>query len=299
MDRLKKLTKVAIFGCRDGRYLYEQIKQSHDAGYEVKYFADNDVGFIGREICDILIVAAVELIDKYESGEIEAVIITVRKGYSRYCIVEQLRQYGIENIILMRPSPLTYSLPIVFDRKDSLYQRQWILLKEVTKPIIYHLEAHAADGCNLNCRGCLHFSNLYNRNEFPDLNKLLEDIEAVSRHCEIFQFRVLGGEPLLNPELPNFLSELRKLLPHTDIAVISNGILIPHIEEFLLDVMRENGIGFNLTLYPPTLRIKDRIYKTLEQAGVSYGSHETETNEFQKFICLDFMPISEMKSLSL
>ena len=208
----------------------------------------------------------------------------MRKGYSRFQIVRQLKEKEIDNIILVKPSPLTYQLPITFDVNNILYRKQWLHLKDNQKPLIHHLEVNIADGCNLNCKGCLHFSNLYNRNDFPDLDDLLKAIECVSQNCEIFQFRILGGEPLLNPEIENFLIKLRMILPNSDIAVISNGILIPRMNTSLFCKMKENYVGFNLTLYKPTLKMKDAIYNTLKMNEVAFGSHEAQTDKFEKFL---------------
>lgn len=279
--------RVGIFGCRDGAYLCEQIKKAEDSGYEAVCFCDNNVELHNTRIAGLPVVSAEELAERYHAGQLEAVIIAVRKGYSRFCIIEQLKEQGIEEIILMKPSPLTFHLPILFHKEEPGYARQWLKLSEVRKPLIHHLEINIADGCNLNCRGCLHFSNLFQKDEFPDAAELLAAIEQVARHCEIFQFRVLGGEPLLYPGLGEFLVQLRKILPDTDIAVISNGILIPKMPEELYQIMRENEIGFNLTLYLPTLKMKDRIYDTLKQHQVSYGSHEARTDRFEKFLMLE------------
>lgn len=34
-------------------------------------------------------------------------------------------------------------------------------LEKIDKPVLTHLETNIMDGCNLNCRGCSHFSNLF------------------------------------------------------------------------------------------------------------------------------------------
>lgn len=282
----ESIMKVAIFGCRDGEYLYQQIKQNGKRKYQVCCFCDNSSKYHNTLIAGIPVLGLATVVQKYKKQEIEAVIIAVRKGYSRYCIIEQLKKEGIDKIILLKPSPLTFGLPIRFDEEETGYHRQWMFLDEQKKPVIHHLEAHAADGCNLNCRGCLHFANLYGKDELPDLSKLLEDIKKIAENCEIFQFRILGGEPLLNPDLPQFLWKLRRILPDTDIAVISNGILIPKASKELFKVMRDECIGFNLTLYPPTLKMKEKIYGTLDENYVAYGSHEAKVDEFEKYMML-------------
>ena len=276
--------KVAIIGGRDGGYVAEQISRVGNWRYEVACLADNDSTLWGKPVSGIPVCPVSEAIEQYHKGEIDCFLVAVRKGYSRFRIIEQLSDAGITKIMLIKPSVLTYRLPMVFEDEDPLYKLQWLNASTSKKPVIHHLEANLADGCNLNCRGCLHFSNLYGKDEFPDSAELLGTIAEIARHCEIFQFRVLGGEPLLNPDLEEFLRNLRKILPDTDLAVISNGILIPKMAESLFQAMRDNYIGFNLTLYPPTLNMKERIYATLDGAGVAYGSHEARTDKFEKFL---------------
>ena len=116
---------------------------------------------------------------------------------------------------------------------------------------------------------------------------ILEGIKSIAGHCEVFQFRILGGEPLLNKNLPNFIMRLREILPNTDIAIISNGILIPKTEDILFEVMKKCNVGFILTLYQPTLKMKDMIYNRLLENGVPYGSHEAKTDLFEKFLMLE------------
>ena len=64
--------------------------------------------------------------------------------------------------------------------------------------MIKHIEVHLAEHCNLNCKYCLHFSNIADK-EFYDLDKFRQDMKRMS---EVFDKKVghlqlLGGEPLL------------------------------------------------------------------------------------------------------
>jgi len=281
------LSKVAIWGCRDGLHVLQEINRKASEKYDVVAFCDNGEKYKNTLIENVPVVSFDELVQSYQDGTITTVIVAVRKGYSRFCIIKQLQGVGIEKIILVKPYVLTYKKEIVFDEKNPLFQKQWLDVEQCAKPIIHHLEINVADGCNLNCRGCLHFSNLYGRDEFPDHEELLTTIKEIAKHTEIFQFRVLGGEPLLYDELPEFLERLREILPNTDLAVISNGILIPKYDERLYKVMNENHIGFNLTLYEPTLKMKELIYSRLDEYNVAYGSHESKCEKFEKFLCLE------------
>ncbi len=63
-----------------------------------------------------------------------------------------------------------------------------------------------ADHCNLNCKGCVHFSPLVRESVFPKLSDVERDFIRLREIIEyIDTIRILGGEPRLNPELSRYL----------------------------------------------------------------------------------------------
>ncbi len=279
--------KVAIFGVRDGEYVLERLREEIHGDECIISLSDNDKNKQGKTVSGKEVVDPEKLKQMYLKGEVDTVWIAIRNGYNRYSIVSQLQKAGIKNLSLIKPSVLTYRLPLgLTGNAKNPCSKQIVDLVQIEKPIIYYLEVHAMDSCNLNCKGCLHYSSLYPANEYPDLDRLLEDIKYLSVKTQIFQLRVLGGEPLLNPNLKKFLKELREILPETDLSVVSNGILIPKQDKELFNIMRECEIGFNLTLYPPTRHMKDVIYKVLNENRVHYGSHLAKIDEFSKNLSL-------------
>ena len=259
--------KIAIFGAKDGRYVKNELEKNSQV--EVCCLIDNN-----PKIQNEIIISAEHAVQLYETDQIDAIIVAVRNVYNRWSITNQLQKKGVTKIGLVKPSAITYQWPI------NIEEITWI--DELKKPLIQYLEIHASDSCNLNCKGCLHFSNLYKCEEMPDMEQLLKDVKHLSEKAHIFHFRVLGGEPLLNPNLPKILDGLRELLPDSDIGIVTNGTLITRQSKELFDCMNKNKIGFNITLYPPTHNQKEDIYQVLEEHGVSYGSHIAKVDEFSK-----------------
>ena len=87
--------RVVIWGVRDGDYVYQQIRKNN-TNYEVVGFCDNYAGM--NMVDELPIFTLEELVEEYALGNIQAVIIAVRKGYSRYCIIKQLQINNIYNI---------------------------------------------------------------------------------------------------------------------------------------------------------------------------------------------------------
>ena len=116
--------------------------------------------------------------------------------------------------------------------------------------MIQSLEYHITNHCNLNCAGCSHFSPLCE----PWIETFEEFKRDWNRVCgkglEIKRIRILGGEPLLNPNLGIMLKYLRALFPKSDINVVTNGILLKQKKAELLPIFIENDISLTVSIYP-------------------------------------------------
>lgn len=69
--------------------------------------------------------------------------------------------------------------------------------KVLTSGIIKYAVAYH---CNLRCSGCVHLSP-YSRKHFPSLESFTADLNQLSRGFHAPFIDLLGGEPLLNPEI--------------------------------------------------------------------------------------------------
>ena len=116
--------------------------------------------------------------------------------------------------------------------------------------MIQSLEYHVVDHCNLNCAGCSHFSPLA-EHWFVDPEDFEKEWKEVA-DCglKIKRIRILGGEPLLHPELGYMLKCVRCLFPDSDINVVTNGILLSQKKEELLPIFIKNDISLTTSCYP-------------------------------------------------
>ena len=97
----------------------------------------------------------------------------------------------------------------------------------------------------------------------------------MERMCELFStirtIHLMGGEPLLNPDLPSYIMEARRIFPNSRIVVYTNGLLIPRAGKVLFDAIRNNDACFLITCYPPTGEIKEKIIEVCENEQVDYS----------------------------
>ena len=135
-----------------------------------------------------------------------------------------------------------------------------------------YLEFHIADHCNLNCKYCSHYSGLVKTPKFTNLENFTRDFEQLKKFIDdIGTIRILGGEPLLNPEVNEYVKLSRRLYPLSNIFVATNAILLPKMPENFFETLRENQVGIHITLYPPLKSKMPAIKKLLESEQVIFA----------------------------
>lgn len=118
------------------------------------------------------------------------------------------------------------------------------------KPTLPYLEVHLCDHCNLNCKGCGHQCPDVDGEVFTDVEQFTNDINELSKKIFIKKIRLMGGEPLLHPQVNRFMFETRKAFPRADIRLVTNGILLPTMEESFWKTCRDNNIIIDMSKYP-------------------------------------------------
>lgn len=275
---------LAVWGTKsEAVYLGEQIEEN--VLLNLKYFIDNNKKNWGTTILcgggQKEIHSFSYLVDQYKK-DIDAIIIAVRGTHSRLSIIQQLEMAGIEHIGIFKFSAHDFGKKIKMDEKGNSEYIVW--LNKSSKPVIPYLETHIMDSCNLNCKGCTHFSNLFDTNSEVIFRKFKEDINRIAQKCDVVQLRLLGGEPLLNTECHTYISCARKALPHADIDVVTNGLLILRQNETLFSIMRANHVGFHISQYLPTTKIKDLIEAKCKEEKVDYFFERDVIAEFAKHL---------------
>lgn len=131
-------------------------------------------------------------------------------------------------------------------------------------------EVALAEHCDLNCAGCDHFSPLAEP-ELADYEEMARDFARLSSlfHGHAKEIHLLGGEPLLHPDLVKFLKMARENFPDAAIDIITNGLrLLKQPEEFWL-ACKENNIVIRPTKYPVSLKFEE-MEKRAAKYGVEY-----------------------------
>lgn len=117
-------------------------------------------------------------------------------------------------------------------------------LKDTLARPLKDLRISVLDRCNLRCTYCMPEESLHGRGVFLRPHYLLSDgeIELLVRvfaGLGVHKVRLTGGEPLLRPGFVELVSRISSIEGVTDLALTSNGILLPRHAQAL----KEAGLG--------------------------------------------------------
>lgn len=251
---------IAFWGSKNtGRFILKSCPEDID----VKYFLiDDGTGQTEQQKEGKVPVISLDgLKERWEAGEIDAVFIYTYTRYSLSGIIRKLYSYEIRHIG-------------VFRKRVGIGQRlDWtevIFLDELDKPFLPYLQINLVDGCNLNCKGCAHFANLFDTTQITDIEEFRNDLTFLSQKVHLFELRMMGGEPLLNKDLPKYIETARELLPDTDLRLVTNGILLLKQPEELFQCIKKNEVTLDISGYKPILPYQDKITALLKEHDIPY-----------------------------
>jgi organic radical activating enzyme len=127
--------------------------------------------------------------------------------------------------------------------------------------LIDRLEFYITNVCNLTCSGCNRYNN-YKFSGWQSWDEAEPVLTQWSKKIEIRHPVILGGEPLLNPDISKWITGIRRLWPeHSGVQVQSNGTRIDRVRDLYdaLDPKEGNWIGISIHNHEDRDEIFDRI----------------------------------------
>jgi len=155
----------------------------------------------------------------------------------------------------------------------SKFSRIWYLRLTSKRRLVrrneLHFNIHLADHCNLNCKGCLHFSPL-SAEKFLDLQTFERDLKRIFELSggKVSDICLLGGEPLLHPDIELFFPIARKYFSKNRIYILTNGLLLPKMSETFFEECKKHDIGIAISYYPVKIDI-EKIKAITDKYAVS------------------------------
>ncbi|MBI1260465.1 MAG: radical SAM protein [Rhizobiales bacterium] len=107
------------------------------------------------------------------------------------------------------------------------------------RPMLRRLELHVTHACNLACESCSHYSNQGHKGHIS-LAEAESWMSAWNGKIRVACTSLLGGEPTVHPDFPQFIPLVRRHWPRTQIEIVTNGFFLSR-HPALPALMREAG----------------------------------------------------------
>lgn len=91
---------------------------------------------------------------------------------------------------------------------------------------IGHIDYHVVDACNLACEFCTHYSNFKGPANIMSVDAIEAEWGKWSNVIRPERIHIIGGEPLLNPNIVEIVRLAFRIWTESEICLYSNGLLL-------------------------------------------------------------------------
>jgi len=267
--------KLYIYGAgKCGHYVYDRIERCAETNIKVLGWIDNEES----KKTELNSLTEAEFMAKGKTHA-DAVLVAVENREVMTQIVLSLLSKGIVNIYVVAKNLYTDNLEVINEQGQF---GQYIKPYSEVKPYLRYLQYPVTMHCNLNCRRCAAFSNLYEE-KYADLEMFEKSLYGLKDRFILPAISLLGGEPLLNPQLPEFVEKVHEVLLDTRITIVTNGLLLLKMDEKVIEVLKKHNVRVRITQYPVTARMIPDMVTFLEKNNLKY-SISPLVEEFDRFL---------------
>jgi len=125
--------------------------------------------------------------------------------------------------------------------------------------------------CSLKCESCSNLMQYYVDPKNTDHENILAAIEIINENVDdIAEFRVIGGEPLMNKGWIHIVNGINEKNAERQIFIYTNGTIAPKDEQ--LETFHGKNVNFIITDYGKLSRNINKLTEKLTKHGISYVS---------------------------
>jgi len=241
------------------------------AGIKIDCFCDDKVT---GSLYDIEIIHTSELKMKYQdaiffisSSNIKDMVDRLKDlGYSKwYSCGLVLRDFDLPQVHIATSTDsveyLEYLVCACLLSHDNYINPEKLFLRNVDIII--------TERCSLKCKDCSNLMQYYKKPQNCNLEEVLRSIEVFCSYMdEVFEFRVIGGEPFMNKDFHLVINKLINESKVQKIAIYTNGTIIPG--EAQMRCLQNNKVLLCITDYGDLSRKLNELTQELQKRGIVF-----------------------------
>ena len=242
-----------------------------DAGIKVAAFCDNESRKTKKPFCGL---------DVFHTPTLKKHFPEARFVIAHHNINDcstQLGELGYNEIYSSLELLKNYNITDHKHRFTQEYMASKILISKKThdlyfddsKTYLRSVDVMITTKCSMNCESCANLMQYYVGPKNTD-DKILEAIDLLNRNVDyIGEFRVIGGEPLMNKNWAKIVNAIVDADSSRKVMVYTNGTICPKDNQ--LESFKGKDINFYITDYGVDLSVNvNRMEESLNRHGIGY-----------------------------
>lgn len=152
--------------------------------------------------------------------------------------------------------------------KRSFFEKLGIIFTR--KNVIPFMDLDVTTYCNLRCKRCGKCTPYFKNKKHFTPQEIKVNLDLLSKHVDkIYYASIIGGEPFLNPALPEIIEIVSACDKIEHLELTTNGTIVP--DDRLLRAIKKSGLSVHISRYPAiSEKITDNRIK-LEEKLKEYG----------------------------
>ena len=241
-----------------------------DNGIAVAAFCDNETRKLQKSYCGLEVVHTPTLPKRFPKARLiiayhnmqESVNQLSALGYDEFhSPLELLKNYDVSK----HKHRISQSY---MQNKISICIKSHELYLNEAKTYMRSLDVMITTKCSMKCASCANLMQYYVAAKNTD-HEILSAIEILDNNVDaISEFRVIGGEPLMNKQWAHIVNGIIEQDVKRKIFIYTNGTISPKEEQ--LKTFHGKNVNFYITDYGKLSRNINKLEENLTKHGISY-----------------------------
>ncbi len=138
-----------------------------------------------------------------------------------------------------------------------------------SKTYLRSLDVMVTTKCSLKCRNCSNLMQYYVDPKNTSLEKIVSALDVLHKNVDyISEFRVIGGEPLMNKDWANVVHSISNQNSEAKIFIYTNATIAP--KEDQLELLQGKNVNFTITSYGKLSKNIDNMRERLTKYKLSF-----------------------------
>ena len=161
------------------------------------------------------------------------------------------------------------------ETRISIYKKSYEAYFNEEKTYMRSLDVMITTKCSLKCKNCSNLMQYYVDAKNTDCENILTSIKTLSQNVDdISEFRLIGGEPLMNKDWANIANGILEQNNNRKIFIYTNGTIAPKDDQ--LQTFKGKNVTFIITSYGKLSRNLEQLTQKLINHNIAYYSNPAD-----------------------